>query len=227
MKTIALILAGGSGIRIKAAKVPKQFLSVNGKPIFIHCLELYDKIKEVDEICLAVNARFLKQAHAILKKYKIKKLKYVVPGGKVRQETIRNAFNKVDDAEFVVIQNAVSPTVTAKLVRSCIKSAQQHKVVSAFLPAFHTIIERKGGRIESVLNRRSLGYACDPQVFQSAALRDVLRQIRKNQKKDVPMLKASRQSGYPVHLVESENDNIKTTFLHDLKAIEFILKEKK
>ena len=42
---IAIIFAGGSGVRMGAG-VPKQFLEINGKPILIHTLQLFEELKK-------------------------------------------------------------------------------------------------------------------------------------------------------------------------------------
>ena len=54
MENIAIIFAGGSGVRMGAG-VPKQFLEINGKPILIHTLQLFQEHEEIDCIYLAVN----------------------------------------------------------------------------------------------------------------------------------------------------------------------------
>ncbi|MCK5580782.1 MAG: 2-C-methyl-D-erythritol 4-phosphate cytidylyltransferase [Candidatus Omnitrophica bacterium] len=226
MKIVAIILAGGRGTRI-GTEVPKQFLKVVGKSMIIHCLELYDKIKEVDEIYLSVNERFQKKCQALLGKHKIKKLIKVVPGGKVRQDTIRNAFHEITGADRIVIQNAVSPTVSEILVGKCIKASKRNNVVTAYLPAFHTVFERYPSRIKKVLKRKSLGYACDPQVFQTRVLEDIFKKVRKGLSGDIPMLESTMRLGHKVHLVESEPENIKTTFWHDVSAIESVLRMRK
>ena len=39
---IAVIFAGGAGVRMNTKSRPKQFLELNGKPIIIYTLELFD-----------------------------------------------------------------------------------------------------------------------------------------------------------------------------------------
>ena len=38
---IAVIFAGGTGTRMHTKDVPKQFLSMHGKPIIIHTIEQF------------------------------------------------------------------------------------------------------------------------------------------------------------------------------------------
>ena len=47
---IAIIFAGGSGVRMRSASKPKQFLELNGKPIIIYTLEHFDRHEDIDAI---------------------------------------------------------------------------------------------------------------------------------------------------------------------------------
>ena len=49
MKRIAVIIAGGSGSRMKQ-DIPKQFINVYDKPILIYTLEGFQKHPQIDEI---------------------------------------------------------------------------------------------------------------------------------------------------------------------------------
>ena len=45
---IAVVFAGGSGVRMGSG-IPKQFLEINGKPIIVYTLQLF---QYHDKICL-------------------------------------------------------------------------------------------------------------------------------------------------------------------------------
>ena len=50
MKNIAVIFAGGVGRRMQTVSKPKQFLELNGKPVIIYTLELFDNHPQIDGI---------------------------------------------------------------------------------------------------------------------------------------------------------------------------------
>ena len=50
---IAIIFAGGSGVRMKCHGLPKQFLKVEGKSIIIKTLENFEYHNEIDKIYIA------------------------------------------------------------------------------------------------------------------------------------------------------------------------------
>ena len=48
---IALLIAGGAGTRMKQ-DIPKQFLTVNEKPVIVYTLEAFQKHVEIDVIAV-------------------------------------------------------------------------------------------------------------------------------------------------------------------------------
>lgn len=61
---IPIIFAGGSGTRMNTKSRPKQFLELNGKPVIIYTLELFDNHNDIDAIvvvCLEPWIPFLKK----------------------------------------------------------------------------------------------------------------------------------------------------------------------
>ena len=57
MKNIAVIFAGGSGKRMNTVSRPKQFLELNGKPVIIYTLELFDNHPMIDGIvCVCIES---------------------------------------------------------------------------------------------------------------------------------------------------------------------------
>ena len=50
MSNVALIFAGGTGKRMHAGGVPKQFLELYGKPIIIYTLEKFENHDYIDSI---------------------------------------------------------------------------------------------------------------------------------------------------------------------------------
>ena len=71
-KNIGIIFAGGSGVRMGAG-IPKQFLEVNGKPIIIHTLDIFEDHNDIDEIYIACKAEYINKLKKMLDRYWIKK----------------------------------------------------------------------------------------------------------------------------------------------------------
>ena len=54
---IALILAGGSGVRL-GADIPKQYIAVQGKTVITHCLEVFGTHPQIDAIQIVAHVEW-------------------------------------------------------------------------------------------------------------------------------------------------------------------------
>lgn len=223
-KVTAVILTGGKGTRVSGEGLPKQFIPVAGKPLFVHTLETYERIEAINEICLVINASYIEEYERVLSDLKLTKLTQIVSGGEYRHESVRNAIDSIDREGFVVIQNGASPATSPKLINACIEEARKKGAVTAFVPAAHTVFVRGNQQVRSVLERERIGYTCDPQVFNVEIL---AKSIEYSEKlvygRDVPTVDLVKRLGHQVHLVESKADNIKVTTRSDISALEFLI----
>lgn len=126
---IAVIFAGGTGQRMHTKSRPKQFLELNGKPIIIYTIELFDNHPDIDGIvvvCLESWIPFLKK---MLRKFEINKVVEIVSGGETGQESIYKGLcaaekfskskNSIDD--IVLIHDGVRPLITEETITENIK----------------------------------------------------------------------------------------------------------
>lgn len=113
---VAVIIAAGSGQRMGQA-IPKQFLNVNDKPVLIYTLEGFQKHPEIDAIEVVTLEGWIDFVWAYAEQFGITKLKWVVPGGKTGQESIRNGVYNLEghcnEDDIVVIHDGVRPMVDA------------------------------------------------------------------------------------------------------------------
>lgn len=118
MKNIAIIFAGGSGARMGAG-LPKQFIEVNGKPIIIHTLDIFEEHPAIDEIYVACKEDYIGKLEKLIKRYMIGKVIKIVPGGATGQDSIYNALlaaSENNDGESIaLIHDGVRPIMKAKL----------------------------------------------------------------------------------------------------------------
>ena len=86
---IALIIAGGRGMRM-GQEIPKQFLTVNDKPVIAYTMEAFQKHPDVDAIAVVCVDGWESILAAYARQYGITKLKHIIPGGENGQGSIRN-----------------------------------------------------------------------------------------------------------------------------------------
>ena len=123
MKTIAIIIAGGSGHRM-GQDIPKQFINVYDKPVIIYTLEGFQKHPQIDEIEVVCLEGWHDVLWAYAKQFGIDKLKWVVSGGNSGQESIRNGvFNlegKASPDDVIIIHDGIRPLVDASVLTDVI-----------------------------------------------------------------------------------------------------------
>lgn len=111
---VAVIIAAGSGQRM-GQSIPKQFLNVNDKPVLIYTLEGFQRHPEIDAIEVVTLEGWIDFVWAYAEQFGITKLKWVVPGGKTGQESIRNGVYNLEgycaEDDIVVIHDGVRPMV--------------------------------------------------------------------------------------------------------------------
>ena len=102
MQTIALILAGGSGRRMKQ-DIPKQFINIHDKPVLIYTLENFQKHPGIDSILVVCLDGWHDVLTAYAGQFNITKLRWIVSGGATSQESIRNGIFFLDGKYSVSI----------------------------------------------------------------------------------------------------------------------------
>ena len=89
MANIALLIAGGSGNRMHQ-DIPKQFITVNERPVIVYTLEAFEKHPEIDAIAVVCIKGWEQVLIAYAKQFNISKNQYVILGGKKGQDWKRN-----------------------------------------------------------------------------------------------------------------------------------------
>ena len=124
---IAVIFAGGVGSRMHSKERPKQFLEMYNKPIIIHTLEHFEKHKDIDAIVVVCINGWIQYLKDLLYKFRIEKVKSVVPGGTTGQLSIYNGLKAAkeiagNEKSIVLIHDGVRPLINEKVISDNIQS---------------------------------------------------------------------------------------------------------
>ena len=88
MKTTAIVLAAGSGSRMKSS-VRKQYMEIMGKPLLVYALEAFER-SFIDEIVLVLPAEDIDHIKKnIVEPAGFSKIKALVSGGSTRYHSVR------------------------------------------------------------------------------------------------------------------------------------------
>ncbi len=221
MKNIAVIFAGGTGQRM-GTNVPKQFLKIHSKEIIIHTLDKFEDNKNIDEIYIACNKKWIEYLEKCIKKFNISKVHSVLTGGSSGQDSIfiiLNEIKKYNDDAIVLIHDGVRPLVTEETINNCIKSVKKYGSGITVTPCYETPIESIDGEFVSKMPDRKIMYTA--QAPQGFYLKDIYslhlkeRKINPEYNGIVDSCGLMTKYGKKCHIFLGNRGNIKVTTQED------------
>lgn len=217
---IGVIFAGGSGSRMNTKSRPKQFLELNGKPIIIYTIELFDNHPDIDGIVVVCLESWIPFLQKMLKKFEISKVVSVIPGGASGQESIfkglcaaeEYAKEQNDDNAIVLIHDGVRPLITEDTITDNIVKVKECGSCVTTVPAIETLIVDKHDGSLAIPKRSDCMMARAPQSFY---LKDIIGAHRKSQQEGktdfIDSCSMMSHYGYKLGLVQGPMENIKIT----------------
>lgn len=230
---IAIIFAGGSGVRMGAG-VPKQFLEINGKPILIHTLQLFQEHEDIDKIYLAMSQDFIRYTEQLVIDYCIDKMAAVVPGGVTAQDSIYNALVRAREENpedsVVLIHDGVRPFVEYGVISDNIESVKQHGSAITSTLCYETIlVSHDGNKVDDVPLRKETFAAQAPQSFYLKDIleaHDAIRATETGYENMVDACTIYRALGKQPHMVIGNRGNIKVTTPEDVYMFRALIQYK-
>lgn len=214
---IAVIFAGGTGQRMHTKSRPKQFLELNGKPIIIYTLELFDNHPDIDSIVVVCLESWIPFLQKMLRKFEINKVADIVPGGKTGQESIYNglcAAEKIssNDDDIVLIHDGVRPLITEETITDNIKTATEKGNCITCIPATETFVVKQSDESLEIPDRDKSLIARAPQTFKLKDILAVDRDAMSKGKNDfIDSCTMMSHYGYHINTIIGNMENIKIT----------------
>jgi len=218
MRTLAIILAGGAGKRMGAA-TNKQFLLIDNKPIIVHTLQIFEECRAVDGIYLVVNQKDLPMIQEeILETYRFNKVLKLVIGGRLRQDSVRNGLEAIENpCDIVIIHDGARPFVSPSFIDKGIFLMEVFDAVIPALPVKDTIkIVSKEGFVQKTLERDSLWHIQTPQTFKYDLITKAYREGAAKKLYGYDDATFLEHMGKKVKVIEGSPYNIKITTPEDL-----------
>lgn len=231
---IALVFAGGVGVRM-GASVPKQFLDLNGRPVLVHTLDLFQRHPEIDAICLVVAEEHTEAVRSLAADHGISKLGRIVAGGVTAQDSIYNGLRALIEDEspdsIVLIHDGVRPYVEDSVISANIAAAKEFGNAVTYTPCFETIVLSSDGHtIDKMPYRRESYTAQAPQTFRLGdiiAAHDAIRTRDGGYTDMIDQATICHTLGVALHLVPGNRGNIKVTTPEDLSMLGALLSARK
>ena len=221
MKTIAVIPAGGKGIRSGIA-APKQYLKFNDKELIVYTLDIFQKNEMIDEIIISAAGDYINLLNDLKVKYNFSKISQVVEGGDTRQDSVYSALKALTDVsndDLIAVHDAARPLLPQEVLTDAVEMAKQKGNSLVCIKAKDTLI--KGDEVvESYLDRDEVYYVQTPQIFAYSVLMKAMKNAYENNFIGTDESMLVRQIGEKVNIVEGSVYNFKVTTADDIEMFE-------
>lgn len=232
---IAVIFAGGSGLRMHTKSRPKQFLDLNGKPIIIYTLELFDNHPGIDAIVVACIESWIPFLEKQLRKFEINKVVKIVPGGESGQGSIYNGLcaaeayikskNVASEDTTVLIHDGVRPLITEETITDNINKVAEVGSCITCIPATETLVVKQHDGSLEIPSRADSLIARAPQSFLLSDILTAHRRAIDEKKNDfIDSCTMMSHYGYRLGTVIGPMENIKITTPTDFFVLRAMVK---
>jgi len=248
MRTVAVVLAGGSGSRFGSAR-PKQLGVLGERNLIEHCVLAFDSAPGVNAVLVVTTQGTEDEVGRAVAGYP--KVAAVIPGGRTRTDSTRQAIRWLTSRgsavgvaatgkpgepgepagpdDKVLFHDAARPLVDQRTIADCLSALDKWDAVGVVVPSADTIVEVDDGVIRRVLPRDSLARCQTPQGFRLSVISRAYRLADADPA--FGTVPATDDCGVvlrylpevPVAVVTGSQRNLKITYAADLAVAEALL----
>lgn len=220
-----LLMMGGSGSRF-GADIPKQFVEVEGQPVFSYVMDKYDRFNKIDSIVMVCHEEWVDYAGDWARRLKIAKYVDTVPGGATRSESVRNGLRRL--AEFaaeddiVLIHDATHPYLDEGSTADAIRATEQCGAATLARQQFDTVYrtDREGNLLE-VVPREEIVSGASPELFKFGPIYRIYEEATPEELARFTSAGAiALANGIPMKVIPTDFVNLKITYRHDMELFE-------
>ncbi|WP_071458919.1 2-C-methyl-D-erythritol 4-phosphate cytidylyltransferase [Bacillus massilinigeriensis] len=225
MAYTVIIPAAGQGKRMGAGK-NKLLLALREIPVLIHTLRVFEEDEDCSGIVLAVHPDDVLAFKELLAEYAISKIQALVPGGKERQDSVRNGLKAVEGEEIVLVHDAARPFIRIETISLLTAAAKREGAAIVAVPVKDTIKKAENLQVTETVERSSLWAVQTPQAFRVSILREAHERAEAESFIGTDESSLAERIGVKVAIIEGDYDNIKLTTPEDLFFAEAILNKR-
>lgn len=220
MKNNVIIVAGGKGLRM-GSELPKQFISIGGKPILMHTIDAFIEFDNDINIILVLHPSYVDFWTSLCEEYNFHRNLTITTGGDTRFHSVKNGLKFLEDG-LVAVHDAARPFITTQLIDTCFRGAEDYDVAIPVIDSTDSLRIMLDDSKSKIVDRSKMKLVQTPQVFKV----DILKKAYEADFTDLFTDDASvvEAMGVDIHLVKGDVSNIKITTPFDLEVSEIIIK---
>lgn len=228
-KNAVIILAGGKSGRNRQ-NIPSQFINVNGKPILVYCMEVYQEHPAIDDIYVVCLKGWESIVEAYSKRHGITKLKGIIPAGSSGIVSLKNGLDYINDKhlpdDIVIVQEATRPMVRVETISKLLQSADEKNsaTVCHIMNDYVQFDISNGGA--KYMNRDAIIALQSPEAHRLSLMNNVFEKAeqKKHQLNETCFTMLMYSLGYKINFIESNTNNIKITREEDIAAFSALIR---
>jgi ribitol-5-phosphate 2-dehydrogenase (NADP+) / D-ribitol-5-phosphate cytidylyltransferase len=228
LRTVAVVLAGGTGARLGLA-IPKQLLKIAGKTIIEHTLDAFETHPDIDEILVMMAVGHTAQAQRLIDRGGYRKVVRVLDGGTERIDSTARAIEALAERYGpaadcnVLFHDAVRPLIEPAIISECVAALGTYRAIDVAIPSADTVIVvDEANVITDIPPRGRLRRGQTPQGFRLSVIRRAYELARSDP--DFAARPPTDDCGVvlrylpdtPIYVVTGSEHNIKVTHPVDL-----------
>jgi 2-C-methyl-D-erythritol 4-phosphate cytidylyltransferase len=248
MRVFVILPAAGIGTRMSAGAgqaTPKQFLSIAGVPVLVHCLRAFLSVARVEAVYVAVRRTEIERVSALVAEFGLgtpgargngdpagSKI-HVVEGGDHRQASVANALAQLvreqacAEDDVVLVHDAARPLIDVGTIDRTIDAVVEHGAAIVGLPAVDTIkqVERTahGAIVTATIPRERIVQAQTPQGARCALMQRAFAEAAADEFAGTDEASLLERAGIVVSVVQGSPKNFKITQPGDIELAEYYL----
>ena len=178
MKTVAVVLAAGSGSRMNS-DVKKQYMEIGGKPLIYYSLKTFEE-SLIDDIVLVVSRGDIDYVRTeIVQKFGFDKVTAIVEGGLYRYHSVRLGLEAAaPNCDYAFIHDGARPFLTNDIILRSLHAVKEFGACVVGMPVKDTIkIADEKGFASSTPDRNLTWMIQTPQVFSYKMILELYQRL--------------------------------------------------
>lgn len=223
-RAAAVIVAAGSSRRMQGRD--KLWLPLAGRITLARTIDVFQSSYHIESIVIVTTTERLTDTRALCEQEGWQKVRAIVPGGRRRQDSVRNGLDTLAKIEpkchWVMIHDGARPFVTAGILAEGLRAVQEARACIAAVPVKDTIKQVQDGVIAATPDRARLWAVQTPQVFAFSLIHQAHHEriAQEDMTDDATLLE---RLGYAVTVFPGSYTNIKITTQEDVLFAEALL----
>ena len=201
--------------------IPKQFLTLKGKPVLCHTLQAFHNCSAAIKLIVVLPEVQIETWQELCRQFDFTLPHEIVAGGDTRTKSVKNGLQRISENGLVAIHDGVRPLISTEIIEKSYLIAEKHGAAVTVVNLKDSVREVSGNG-STAIDRNLLRLVQTPQTFKVNLIKQAYDAVKPESVTDDAGV--AELAGIPITLVEGDYKNIKITTPEDLIIAQALLK---